>query len=39
MVVDAFERVYDQVVKIYSLSDARTTVIPGITREIHKHNY
>ncbi|HOI42521.1 MAG TPA: GAF domain-containing protein [Elusimicrobiales bacterium] len=39
MVVDAFERVYDQVVKIYSLSDARTTVIPGITREIHKHDY
>jgi len=38
-VVDAFERIYDDIIKIYVVSDGKTTIIPGISREMHKHNF
>jgi putative two-component system response regulator len=37
--VDAFERVYGDIIKIYAVSDGKTTIIPGITKELHKHNF
>ncbi|MBI4656133.1 MAG: HD domain-containing protein [Elusimicrobia bacterium] len=39
-VVKSFEGVYEQILKIQSLSnDGKTTVIPGITKELHKHTF
>lgn len=38
-IVNAFEKVYDDILKIYSATDGRTTIIPGITRELHRHNF
>lgn len=37
--VEAFDRSYEDILKICAVSDGRTTIIPGITREIHKRNF
>ena len=39
MAVEAFERIYGEIMKIYAISDGKTTIIPGINKEIHKHNF
>ncbi len=36
--VSAFARIYGDVIKIYATSDGKTTIIPGITKELHKHS-
>ena len=37
-IVNAFESVYGDIIKIYAVSDGKTTIIPGITKELHKHS-
>jgi HD-GYP domain-containing protein (c-di-GMP phosphodiesterase class II) len=37
-VVEAFERVYSDILKMHALGDGKTTIIPGITKELHRHN-
>lgn len=38
-VVEAFEKVYAGILKIYSITDGKTTIIPGITKEFNRHTY
>lgn len=35
-VVMSFDSVYEEILKIYKKSDGKTTIIPGISKEIHK---
>ena len=37
-VVGAFEKVYGEILKMHALGDGKTTIIPGITKELHRHN-
>jgi len=39
MVVEAFERTYLDILKIFAITDGKTTIIPGITKELHKYSY
>ena len=36
-VVEAFEKVYGEILKMRAMGDGKTTVIPGITKELHRH--
>lgn len=36
-VVEAFERAYCEIMKFYSVSNGKASIIPGITRELRKH--
>ena len=38
-VVEAFEKVYGDILKMQLSGDGKTTIIPGITREINRHNF
>jgi len=38
-VVDAFKKVYNGILKIYAVTDGKTTVIPGITKELHRTEF
>ena len=38
-VVEAFERVYGDILKMHLAGDGKTTIIPGITKEINRHTY
>lgn len=38
-VVEAFEKVYGEILKMHALGDGKSTIIPGITRELHKHSF
>jgi len=38
-VVDAFEKVYGDILKMQLVCDGKTTIIPGITKEINRHIY
>jgi HD-GYP domain-containing protein (c-di-GMP phosphodiesterase class II) len=38
-VVDAFERVYGDISRICAAPDGKTTIIPGISKELHRHNF
>jgi len=38
-VVEAFGKVYDEILKMQLAGDGKTTIIPGITKEINKHSY
>jgi len=38
-VVEAFERIYLDILKIYAISDGKTTIIPGITKEMHRYTF
>ncbi len=39
LVVDAFDRMFGDILKMQSLGDGKSTIIPGITRELNKHNF
>ena len=39
VVVEAFERTYLDSLKVCAITDGKTTVIPGIAKELHKHSY
>ncbi|OIO04063.1 MAG: hypothetical protein COX65_01595 [Elusimicrobia bacterium CG_4_10_14_0_2_um_filter_56_8] len=38
-VVDAFEKVYGEILKMHALGDGKSTIIPGITKELHRHTF
>ena len=38
-VVEAFEKVYGEILKMRAMGDGKTTVIPGITKELHRHTF
>ncbi len=38
-VVEAFEKVYGEILKMHALGDGKTTIIPGITKEMNRHTY
>ncbi|MDD5208713.1 MAG: HD domain-containing protein [Elusimicrobiales bacterium] len=38
-VVDAFEKVYGEILKMHALGDGKSTIIPGITKELHRHSF
>jgi len=38
-VVDAFDKMYGEIVKMHAVGDGKTTIIPGITKELHRHNF
>ena len=38
-VVEAFEKVYAGILKVYAVTDGKTTIIPGITKELNRHTY
>jgi HD-GYP domain-containing protein (c-di-GMP phosphodiesterase class II) len=38
-IVEAFEKVYVDILKMHALGDGKTTIIPGISKEIHKYTY
>lgn len=38
-VVQAFERVYGEILKMQAISSGKTTIIPGISKELHRHNF
>ncbi|HBB67253.1 MAG: hypothetical protein A2X28_11395 [Elusimicrobia bacterium GWA2_56_46] len=38
-VVEAFERVYGDILKICAVTDGRSTIIPGLAKELHKYNF
>jgi HD-GYP domain-containing protein (c-di-GMP phosphodiesterase class II) len=37
-VVEAFESVYGEIVKLQAVTDGKSTIIPGITKELNRHN-
>jgi len=37
--VAAFTRVYPEILKVAMVSDGKTTIIPGISKEIHRHSF
>ncbi len=39
VVVEAFGKVYGEILKMHALGDGKSTIIPGITRELHRHNF
>ena len=39
VVVDAFKKVYAGILKIYAITDGKTTIIPGITKELHRTEF
>ncbi|HAF94587.1 MAG: hypothetical protein A2021_06540 [Elusimicrobia bacterium GWF2_52_66] len=39
LVVDAFKKVYTGILKIYAITDGKTTIIPGITKELHRTEF
>jgi len=38
-VVEAFEKVYGEILKMHAMGDGKTTIIPGITKELHRHTF
>ena len=38
-VVEAFEKVYPEILKMHALGDGKTTIIPGITKEMNRHTF
>ncbi|OGR51666.1 MAG: hypothetical protein A2049_10205 [Elusimicrobia bacterium GWA2_62_23] len=38
-IVDAFDKMYGEIVKMHAVGDGKTTIIPGITKELHRHNF
>ncbi len=38
-VVDAFDKVFVEILKMHALGDGKTTIIPGITKEMHRHDF
>ncbi|OGR42342.1 MAG: hypothetical protein A2X35_01155 [Elusimicrobia bacterium GWA2_61_42] len=38
-IVDAFSKVYGEILKIQAIGDGKSTIIPGITREMNRHTY
>lgn len=38
-VVDAFEKVYGDILKMHLAGDGKSTIIPGITKEINRYTY
>ncbi len=38
-VVAAFDKVFLDIMKLHAIGDGKTTIIPGITRELHRHEY
>ncbi len=38
-IVGAFEKVYGDIMKICSVPDSRTTVIPGLSKEMRRHSF
>ncbi len=38
IIVDAFEKVFEDILKTQALGDGKSTIIPGITRELHRHD-
>jgi HD-GYP domain-containing protein (c-di-GMP phosphodiesterase class II) len=38
LVVEAFDRVYTEILKMHAIGDGKSTIIPGITKELHRHN-
>ncbi|MCX5786801.1 MAG: GAF domain-containing protein [Elusimicrobia bacterium] len=39
VVVEAFEKVYPGILKVYAVTDGKTTIIPGITKELNRYTY
>jgi response regulator RpfG family c-di-GMP phosphodiesterase len=38
-VVSALDRVYPDIIKIAAITDGKTTIIPGISKELHRHSF
>ncbi len=38
-VVEAFEKVYGEILKMHALGDGKSTIIPGITKELNRHAF
>ena len=38
-VVEAFEKVYGEILKMHAMGDGKTPIIPGITKELHRHTF
>jgi HD-GYP domain-containing protein (c-di-GMP phosphodiesterase class II) len=38
-VVQAFDRVFGDILKMHAMSDGKSTIIPGIHREMNRHSY
>lgn len=38
-VVAAFDKVFLDIMKLHALGDGKSTIIPGITKELHRHEY
>lgn len=38
-VVDAFEKVYGEILKMHAMGDGKSTIIPGITKEMNRHAF
>ena len=38
-VVEAFEKVYGEILKMHAMGDGKSTIIPGITKEMNRHTY
>lgn len=38
-VTEAFDRVFPDILKLHAIGDGKTTIIPGITKELHRHEY
>ena len=38
-IVQAFERVYGEILKMQAITSGKTTIIPGISKELHRHNF
>jgi len=38
LVVEAFDKVYTEILKMHAIGDGKSTIIPGITKELHRHN-
>ena len=39
LVVEAFERVYGEILKMHAIGDGKSTIIPGISKELHRHTF
>lgn len=38
LVVEAFDRVFGDILKMHAIGDGKSTIIPGITKELHRHS-
>ncbi|MBI4351445.1 MAG: GAF domain-containing protein [Elusimicrobia bacterium] len=38
-VVDAFEKSYGEILKLHAMGDGKSTIIPGITKELNRHTF